>query len=338
MKRLIAALLAAATLLLCGCTANQTPQFSVTYYDVFDTVVTLTAQTDSEAAFNETAERVHSQLQEYHKLFDIYNNYQGLINLYIINETAHIGPVRADSRIIDLLLYCKEVYAVTHGKVNAAMGAVLMLWHQARTAALESEQYAFLPEKKVLDEAVRHTDFDDVIIDQAASTVYIADPMLILDVGAIAKGWAVEQIAKTLPSGWLINAGGNVVATGPKADGSPWKVAVQDPDNASAYLHTLSVSGGCVVTSGYYERQFVYDGQLYHHIIDPDTLYPAKLWNSVTVVCDNSAHADMLSTALFLMDRWEGQKLLTQYGAEALWVDTSGEKSYSPGFEKLIAK
>jgi thiamine biosynthesis lipoprotein len=91
-----------------------------------------------------------------------------------------------------------------------------------------------------------------------------------------------------------------------------------------------------VVTSGDYQRCYMVDGKIYHHIIDPDTLYPGTHWRSVTIVCDDSGLADALSTALFLLPYEEGLALAERCGAEALWVNEAGEKFYTPGFDELI--
>ena len=98
----------------------------------------------------------------------------------------------------------------------------------------------------------------------------------------------------------------------------------------------IYVTGGSVVTSGDYQRTYVVDGKPYHHIIDPETLYPGEYWRSVTIVCADSGTADALSTALFLLSQSEGQILLDRYDAEAMWVGAGGEILYSDGFEKLI--
>ena len=113
-------------------------------------------------------------------------------------------------------------------------------------------------------------------------------------------------------------------------------VGIQNPDGGENYLHTLAITGGCVVTSGDYQRAYVVDGKTYHHIIDPDTRYPSAYWRSVTVVCGDSGLADALSTALFLLPQEAGQRLLDQCSAEAMWVDAAGNRSYSPGFLVLI--
>ena len=217
------------------------------------------------------------------------------------------------------------------------MGSVLNLWHIARNDGIRNPEKATLPDKSKLEEAALHVDFSKVIIDEAESTVYLSDPEMRLDVGAVAKGWSVEYVAQNMPAGMLISVGGNVRATGPKDDqGTPWVVGIQDPKDAAKNLHTLYVTGGSLVTSGDYQRVYIVNGEPYHHIIDPDSLYPSRFWSSVTIVCEDSGLADALSTSLFLMTQEEGQLLLDQFGAEALWVDRDGNCFYSPGFKDLI--
>ncbi len=336
-KRLICALLLI-SLLLSGCAGQaEQKQYTATFLTLFDTVTSIVGKAESEDAFRKQAQAVHDELLEYHQLFDIYNSYEGINNLKTVNDAAGIAPVAVDQRIIALLKDCKEYHALTDGKVNAAMGSVLYLWHVARNDGLNDPVNASLPDRKALEEASAHTDFDCVVIDEAASTVYITDPVVRLDVGAIAKGWATQRAAENAPSGLLISVGGNVCATGPKdKTGTPWVVGIQDPDGGENYLHTLYVTEGSVVTSGDYQRNFAVDGKLYHHIIDPETLYPASHWRSVTILCADSGLADALSTALFLLPQEEGQALLTECGAMAMWVDLQGNVFYSPGFEERI--
>ena len=339
MKRLLIAFLALA--LLCGCTALPAQparkQYTATFLELFDTVTTVVGRAESKEAFEETAYAIRDELQIYHQLFDIYEQYPGIANLKTVNDRAGIAPVQVDKRIVELLLDCKAYFQATGGRVNVAMGSVLKLWHDAREAGIRDPQNAALPDAKALEEAAKHTDLNDLIIDEAASTVYIADSQMRLDVGAIAKGWAAQKVAENAPKGLLLSVGGNVCATGAKDEtGTPWVVGIQDPDGGENYLHTLAITDGCVVTSGDYQRAYAVDGKLYHHIIDPDTRYPSAYWRSVTVVCADSGLADALSTALFLLPREAGQALLDQWHAEAMWVDAAGNRSYSPGFSALI--
>ena len=326
-------------ILLSGCAGVGEPemkQYTATFLTLFDTVTTVIGRAQSEEAFQEQAQAVHDDLLVYHQLFDIYNDYEGLNNLKTVNDNAGVAPVAVDREIIELLLDCRDYYDLTDGRVNVAMGSVLRLWHEARSDGLDDPLNAYLPEQEALLEAAKHCSLDAVVIDETACTVYLTDPDTRLDVGAVAKGWAAQRVSEKAPEGLLISVGGNVCATGPKDDaGTPWVIGVQNPDGGE-YLHTVYHSFGSVVTSGDYQRAYAVDGVVYHHIIDPDTLYPGTYWRSVTIVCDDSGLADCLSTALFLLPLEEGQALLDQTDAEAMWVNSAGEEFLSPGFEDLI--
>lgn len=338
MKRFFGLLLALSLILTgCGAATLGQKQYTATFLTLFDTVTTILGRAESQDTFSATAQSIHDELLEYHQLFDIYNDYDGLNNLKTINDQAGIAPVVVDSRILDLLEDCKAYYTLTEGRVNVAMGSVLALWHKAREDGINDPENAYLPDFAALENAVSHCDLDNVILDREASTVYLADPDMRLDVGAVAKGWSAQRVAENAPEGLLLSVGGNVCATGPKDEkGTAWVVGVQNPDGGEGYLHTLAITGGSVVTSGDYQRSFAVDGKQYHHIIDPDTLYPGTYWRSVTIVCADSGLADALSTALFLLDREDGQEILNQVEAEALWVDAQGQMFYSPGFATLI--
>ena len=326
-------------ILLTGC-SQITPKpervsYTATYLTLFDTLTTIKGFAESEAEFQAMVQKIHDKLEEYHQLFDIYNDYD-IPNLKTVNDSAGVAPVKVDERIIALLLDCKAYYELTNHKVNAAMGSILSLWHDARTHGINDPVNAALPDTNALLLAAEHMDFSCVVINEAASTVFITDPDVSLDVGAVAKGWAAQRVAENAPSGLLISVGGNVCATGPKDEsGTPWVVGIQNPDS-SDYLHTIYLTKGSVVTSGDYQRAYTVDGKSYHHIIDPDTLYPSAHWRSVTIVCEDSGLADALSTALFVLPQEEGQALLDQCCAMALWVCMDGTILYSPGFETLI--
>ena len=333
MKRLL--WLVGVLLLLSGCGTGM-QRYEATYWDVFDTVTTVTGYAAGQAEFDAAAREIHDALLEYHRLYNIYESYDGLRNLKTVNDQAGIGPVPVDERILSLLQFAQTAWTETGSRVNAAMGSVLALWHDAREQALEDPDRAALPDRSALEEAALHTDLSALELDLEAGTAFLTDPDMALDVGALAKGYAVEQVAAAAPDHFLISVGGNVCATGPKPDGTPWTVAVENPDGGD-FLKLLYAEDRSVVTSGDYQRYFELDGVRYHHIIDPDTLEPAAYWRSVTVVADSSAAADCLSTALFTLPQAEGQRLLDQWGAEALWIGRDGAQVMSPGFSAYLA-
>lgn len=332
----------------CSCSfigIDKTERYQSGFLDLFDTYSTVIAYDTSESAFDEHFEQFHDKLEEYDKLFSIYDSYDDVVNLYTLNQMAMNGPVEVDSRIIDLLEYCKYVYDLSSGKTNACFGSVLELWHHSRNYAIDNPEDASLPDMDKLEEASRHTDFDSLVIDRENSTVYFSDPDLRLDVGAIAKGYAVREI-----TGWAkdnlwtsaaISIGGNISAFGFKNnDGkTPWNIGVENPDtNNSDYLVELKITDLSVVTSGDYQRFFTVDGKKYCHIIDPDTLMPAEYCASVSVICEDSALGDALSTTLFNMPIEEGVKMVEgMENVEAVWVDKDYNKTFSSGFEQYIS-
>lgn len=239
--------------------------------------------------------------------------------------------------------------AETGGAVNVAMGAVLSLWHDYREAGVNDPENAVLPPMELLREAEKHTDVNDIVIDEAASTVYLRDPEMRLDVGSTAKGYAAEQVALYAQSlgvtSLLLSVGGNVRAIGEKREtdsggGMRWNIGIQNPDKESAQteLFHVLVSDMAVVSSGVYERYYTVDGKKYHHIIDPDTLMPATGYLQVTLLCRDSGTADSLSTAVFNMGLEEGKRFLEGIGGvEAAWVLEDGSVEYTGGFLSYVA-
>ncbi|MBQ3133801.1 MAG: FAD:protein FMN transferase [Clostridia bacterium] len=340
MKRLLCAVLPL-LLLLVGCQKGPT-RYSRTTVDTFDTVVQLIAYDVDEQSFAQKADSLEAAWQEYDRLYDIYNEYEGLNNLCTVNRQAGIAPVKVDARILDLLAFGKEVYTLSGGKVNIAAGAVLKLWHDARTAGLASPATAVLPDSAALKEAAKHTDIEDMILDREAGTVYLKDAAMSLDVGAIAKGYATEQICRQAETLWesaAVSAGGNVRTIGVRGDGSPWQIAVENPDQTAEQptVATVQLEGESLVTSGDYQRYYTVGGVPYHHIIDPVTLAPAAYVHETSVLCDDSGLADALSTALFLMPVEDGKKLVDSLdGVEALWVTMDHQITMTDGFESRL--
>lgn len=330
----------------CACGAKKEAEktrFSDVFYDTFDTAVSVTAYCKAQEEFTELFGEIREEFKEYHKLYDIYNNYDGIVNAKTVNDNAGKEPLRVDTKLVALLQYSKELYAQTGGNINIAMGSVLKIWHDARDYAALYPDKAYVPDMNILKEAAGHCNIDELIIDADAGTVRLADSEMSIDLGAVAKGFATESIAQKLiaegKDNILISAGGNTRTIGAKPDGAPWVVAIQNPskDEKNPYSEKLNIYSGSVVSSGSYERYYEAGGVRYHHIISKDTLMPRNDYQSVTIVCENSAYADALSTAVFNMDLEAGKAFLAANGGvEAMWILASGEKVYSDGFSSFI--
>ena len=284
-KRIFSALLAAALSLslLAGCgssasgstapSAADGPQrYSTVFYDVFDTVTQVIAYCDSEEEFTAQMDALHADLVEYNQLYDIYNDYDGVTNIKTINDNAGIAPVTVDDKILGMLELAQTMYDTTGGKLNIALGSVLNIWHNYREAALadDNDSNNQLPTQEELDAAAQHCDIANLIIDEDAKTVYLADPAMSLDVGSVGKGYAVEQAAQAAEArgltSALISVGGNLRAIGAKPDGSQWVGGVENPwnssevyTNGSSTVAAIKMSGLSLVTSGDYQRYYVVD-------------------------------------------------------------------------------
>ena len=286
-------------------------------------------------------------LEEYHQLYDIYHDYEGINNIKTINDNAGILPVKVDQKIIDLLLESREIEKITNHKMNVAFGAVLKVWHDYRTEGIEFPEMAKLPPLETLREMSEHTNMDEIVINEEDSTVFLSDPEMSLDVGAIAKGYATEMTANYIEEqgfeNGMISVGGNVRTIGHKVgeggEALAWNVGIQNPEveSETTTVHILELQDMSLVTSGVYERYYTVDGKQYHHIIDPSTLFPSEEYKSVSIVCQDSGRADAFSTAVFNMSLEEGKQLIeSQKDTEAFWILNDGSFVYSSGFEQFI--
>lgn len=344
MKRLFSVFLA---LLFCltGCGSFGQTRYRAQFLTLFDTVTEIIGYAQSKELFTEQVEQIHEELQQYHRLYDVYHEYEGIINLKTLNNHAGQAPITVDRRIIDLLLFSKQMYAQTDGSVNIAFGSVLKLWKQYREQGIEDPEHAALPPMEALKEAALHTNIEDVVIDEQNLTVFFRDPALQLDVGAIAKGFAVEAVCRSAQARgvrhMLVSVGGNVRAIGRKSLWEPFAVSLKNPDVEAENPTLISVRllDDALVSSGDYLRYYTVEGKQYHHIIDPATLMPAGHYSSVSILCPDSGIADALSTAAYLLDYERSRALVQQYdNTEALWVFPDGTIQATKGFNKKETK
>lgn len=331
--------------LLSGCEKAKT-YTSTDYAAGFDTVYSYTETTTSEDAFQQHFEESRDLFSKFNDLFDIYHKYSDYVSLMEVNENAGKKAVKVNSSTIDLLNEAKRFYELSDGEFDITMGAVLSVWHTYREAGItqnENGEGGKVPTEQELQAVSGCRGWDKIEIDEEESTVYINDPCVSLDVGGIAKGFSAEKIAEQLEAenvtSAIVNAGRNIRTIGAKTNNADWRVGIANPiDSTDANgILTLSFHGtSSFVTSGDYERYYTgIDGKTYCHIIDPETLYPADFYHSVTIITKDSTAADALSTTLFTMTIEDGKKVLQQYetesgnSAEAVWIMDPEKKQSS---------
>lgn len=316
MKKILVLLL---IICLFGCKTNET--YEKYYYSYFDTVSLVKSySSDDKATFNQKADKIEAILNKYHKLLDTFEDHD-VNGLYKVNQLAGKESLVVDKELFDLLKFGKEIYSITNGKTNIMMGSLTKIWKSAISDGN-------LPDDDLLHEASKHISIDSLILNEDDLSVYISDEYSLIDVGSIAKGYVCDVIREELGdelSGYSISLGGNIILIGNKHDASNFKIGIKDPFKENSLSKTFEVSDTSLVTSGNYERYFDLDGVRYHHIIDPDTLYPSLYYASLTVIYKESKICDALSTALFSLSIDEGKKILKNYpGIKVTWIDLDG--------------
>lgn len=338
MKKLVLVLI----IFLTSC-SNQTPTVEETnkplvlekfmatsYTSGFDTYISLIGYTDSQETFDQYFKYVSDQFMAYDQLFDIYDSYEDINNIKTINDQAGLAPVKVDQAIIDLLLEAQKFEELSNHEFDISFGAVFKVWHKYRELANESDGIGTIPSMEELMASKEFTGMDYLVIDDEANTVYLTNENVSLDVGGIAKGFAAEQIAQGLIKQGLtigiVDAGGNNRIIGSKPNYETWKVGVQNPAGNGSLVVVESDKEISFVTSGDYQRFYAdVEGNRYHHIIDPATLYPATHYRSVSIITGNSGQADALSTSLFTLDFEDGLTLIENYRSlghdiEVIWI------------------
>lgn len=339
-------LILASTIMGCEKKPKHT-KYEGSFFDTFDTVTMVVAYTETKEEFDSYMEAIHDRFIELHRLYDKYNDYEGINNIKTINDNAGIEPVKVEKEIMDMLIFSMEQYHKLGEEMNIAIGPVIDIWAEYRDMAEENPEDAKLPPMELLVKANEYTDIDKVIIDKENSTVYLEEPHMKLDVGAVAKGYATEIVAKEMENkglkSALISAGGNVRAIGKPLDDirERWGVGIQNPDRSliqgGNILDTVFIRDASVVSSGDYQRYYMVGDMRVHHIIDPKTLMPGDYYRAVTIVTADSGLADILSTSIYLLPFDESFKLVESLeGVEALWVMKDGTIESTDGMKEIM--
>ena len=286
---------------------------------------------DIRADARNSEQLVNQAFAEIERVEETLSRYINTSEVSTIN--SHAGEwVEVSQFTIELIKEALRIAELSDGAFDVTIGAVMDLW------GFGTGQYK-VPSEEEIAQALTTVGYERVEIDESKRQVRIPEGT-ILDLGGIAKGFAVDETAEFLRKNnvkrAIINAGGDIAAIGRRPDETPWRVGVQNPDNPADIRWILPLENSCVVTSGDYQRFFVYDDQKWHHIIDPRTGYPARELQSVTIITERATIADALSTAIFVLGMEAGSQLVEKLeGVEAIIVSRDAVW-ISPNLDKQI--
>jgi len=248
-----------------------------------------------------------------------------------LNNSAGKKYCKLSSDTFYVLEKGKYFSELSKGKFDITIGPLVKLWK------IGTEQ-ATLPEKTEIASILPLINYKNLLLDKDSLSAKLNTPGMIVDLGAIAKGYAADEAAKILKDAGIkhaiINLGGNILTLNTKPDGTYWRLGLQDPyEPRGDYMGIVKLNDQALVSSGVYERYFEFNGKRYHHILNPQTGYPEEnSLLSVSIITKKSINADALSTTIFLLGLEEGMQMIENLsGTEAIFIASDNKVYVSSG-------
>lgn len=290
-----------------------------------DTYINIKINSNKKNNIEKIFKDVEKIYKEYHYLTDKYNQYDKMINVYYINNNKVDDEfLIIDKKLYDIINYSLDWYEKSNGVFDIGFGNVIDIWKKYINDKNGIPSYEELVEAKL--------NYKEIVL-QSPNKILNNHPNI--DLGGIAKGYATDIVGQYLKeqgiNDYIINAGGQVLV-GEKNNSEKYKIGIKNPDS-EGHLIVVNGSNISVATSGGYERFYEYNGNKYHHIINPTTLYPSNYMKSISVISPYSKLSDVLTTLLFIMPIEDGKKLVDSLPeVEALWYSNDNKIIKSKGF------
>jgi thiamine biosynthesis lipoprotein len=276
----------------------------------------------------QAVDAIDAVMADMHRTDALMSTYKPESQLSQVNAHAYGRPVQVDADIIDVVQKSIEYSRLSEGVFDVTYASVGYLYdYRTHQHPTEAQIAAALP----------GVDYRQLLVDPQARTIRFMKPGMRIDLGGIAKGWAVDRGIEILRRAGIqhamVNAGGDTALLGDRL-GKPWVVGIRDPRKAGAVVARIPLQDEAISTSGDYERYFEENGQRYHHIIEPGTGKSPDAVRSVTVIGANATRTDGLTKTVFILGVERGMAFIRKLGdVEAVIVDKDGQVFYSAGLE-----
>jgi thiamine biosynthesis lipoprotein len=271
-------------------------------------------------------------MAEMHRIDALMSTYKSTSQVSLVNASAARKPVQVDADLFELLQTALEYSRLTEGAFDITYASVGYLYDFKKHVK---------PTEQQIKAALPAVNYRHVVLNTKGRTVKFTQPGVRIDLGGIAKGWAVDQgiaiLQKAGVQHAMVTAGGDTRIIGDRF-GHPWVVGIRDPRDRDKVIVRMPLVDSALSTSGDYERYFEADGVRYHHIISPSTGHPASEVRSVTIIAPTATRTDGLSKTIFVLGIDKGMKILDKLvDVDAIAIDKNGQIYYSKGLEAPLA-
>ncbi len=302
---------------------------------LMDTTARIIVTAPNEKTADQAIQSAVGALRDVEKVMSAYDPGS---ELSLVNRRGYIEPIPVSAQLFEILDLSVEISRLTDGAFDITVGPILELYRQA--AKTENP-----PAPEQIEAARAKVGYQKIMLDDNLKTVQLGVDGMQLDLGGIAKGYAIDQAVEAAKEagavGALVDVGGDIRCFGkPPKRKNKWTIALQHPRKLDQYALTLEVSDTAVTTSGDYRRFVLIDDRPASHIIDPKNPQSKSTLSSVTILTESAARADALATAVTVMGPVRGFSLIENTpGTEAILISSTGETIHStPGAGKFIKK
>jgi thiamine biosynthesis lipoprotein len=273
---------------------------------------------------------IDAVMQEMRRIDNLMSTYKPDSQLSRVNATAAITPVAVSRELFGLIKRALAYSEITHGAFDITYASAGKYYDYRKGVKPTAAQLA---------EALPAIDYHHVSLDADTGTVAFTQAGVYIDLGGIAKGYAVDRGMEILRRGGvenaLISAGGDSLVIGKRWE-RPWYIGIRDPRNKTGIVSMIPLEDAAISTSGDYERYFEEDGVRYHHILDPGTGKSTHSVRSTSIIGSNATDTDALSTSVFVLGVDAGLELINSLpDTEAIIIDRHGEMHYSAGLARI---
>lgn len=279
----------------------------------------------------EAAEKaVAAGLTEIRRLEELLSTWIDNSELSRVNAAAGREPVQVSPETLEVLDRSLEMARLTNGGFNIAVGPAVDAWNVS--------QEGRIPSRDELERVRPLIDLSHMQLNREAGTVYLGRSGMKIDIGGIGKGFAADLAAEVMKAmgatAGVVALSGDIKTFGRMPDGQRFLFGIEHPRKQEKLLARLELEDEAVSTAGDYQRYFEHHGIRYHHILDPQTLKPGRLCQSVSVIASEGVMADGLDTGIFVMGPEKGMELVERLPhVEAVIVDSHGRVSVSSGLK-----